>query len=399
MSTIRRFLSEERGVTLVLVVFMMIVIFGFAAMAIDVGDLLWNRHALQNAVDAAALAGVRELPSDGTVAGEEAARIAAYNAALDYFQSNSPDPSIVPEIVVTKTFGQPIYNTVVVTATRTRPPMLRGILGSGDIDVPASAEAIVSSVLPDCFYWPWAIEEHALLYDSNGVVQSWETPGVTFTLKVAPGDDYKSDEYGRGNFGIIRLQPPDDPKANQGAAEYLNSIENKGCLKDGKVDTKGGDIPQKTIQGVLTDDDPKGYGVSAILQCLPDFTWDKKAITVTAPPCIDYWSPGGPYPLGCPNVHNGVPAPCGHCFDPGEKIVVDKDACGRLGWIPIVPDGSFASKAEVRPVTAAAFYLIGLVDDKNQPYVVGTFLHEVEAQGEPDPTAPLTGPIARILWR
>ena len=57
----RRRLGGERGATLILVAFGMIGFLGFAALAVDVGYLMVVRNQLQNAADAAALAGAMNL--------------------------------------------------------------------------------------------------------------------------------------------------------------------------------------------------------------------------------------------------------------------------------------------------------------------------------------------------
>ena len=59
---------DQSGQTLVLFVLGLGVLLGMMAMAIDVGLYLQERRSLQNAADAAALAGVAELPDDPSVA-------------------------------------------------------------------------------------------------------------------------------------------------------------------------------------------------------------------------------------------------------------------------------------------------------------------------------------------
>jgi Flp pilus assembly protein TadG len=59
---------RESGQTLVLFVIMLGVLMGFVAMSIDVGMVLHERRSLQNAADAAALAGVSELPESPSAA-------------------------------------------------------------------------------------------------------------------------------------------------------------------------------------------------------------------------------------------------------------------------------------------------------------------------------------------
>src|SRR5690606_21957458 len=53
---------NEKGSALFLTAIAMVVLLGFAALVTDVGLLYLNRYQLANAADAAALAGVQELP-------------------------------------------------------------------------------------------------------------------------------------------------------------------------------------------------------------------------------------------------------------------------------------------------------------------------------------------------
>ena len=53
---------EERGQVIVLVVVMLVVLLGFAALVIDVGYAYYAHRQLQASADAAALAGAQELP-------------------------------------------------------------------------------------------------------------------------------------------------------------------------------------------------------------------------------------------------------------------------------------------------------------------------------------------------
>src|SRR5882724_11265599 len=58
---------SERGSTLVLVTLFIFVLFGFAALSIDVANVFREKHKAHDATDAAALAGVAKLdPSDLT---------------------------------------------------------------------------------------------------------------------------------------------------------------------------------------------------------------------------------------------------------------------------------------------------------------------------------------------
>jgi Flp pilus assembly protein TadG len=81
--------DREQGAIAVLVAILAIVLFGFAAYAVDIGNKVAQRQKLQNTLDAAALAGVHELP-------DMAKATAAVTA---FFTLNDPstlnDPNII----------------------------------------------------------------------------------------------------------------------------------------------------------------------------------------------------------------------------------------------------------------------------------------------------------------
>ena len=63
------FIKDERGFALVFLGLTIVVFLGFAALAVDIGYLYAARNELQNAADAAALAGARELGKIYSAAG------------------------------------------------------------------------------------------------------------------------------------------------------------------------------------------------------------------------------------------------------------------------------------------------------------------------------------------
>jgi len=74
-------LVDDRGAIIGLVVFMMVVLMGFAALAVDVGHLYMVRNELQNAADAGALAGASVLYSDNATRVKSDANQVAFDAA------------------------------------------------------------------------------------------------------------------------------------------------------------------------------------------------------------------------------------------------------------------------------------------------------------------------------
>ena len=78
---------RERGASTVLYALLIPVLFASLALALDFGKLVYERHELGNALDAAALAGAHSLPADPA---------AAKNAALEYAKAN--DSEAVPDV-------------------------------------------------------------------------------------------------------------------------------------------------------------------------------------------------------------------------------------------------------------------------------------------------------------
>src|SRR5688572_28569086 len=89
--------TEERGQTLLLFVLALTVLLGFTAMAIDVGLLYEDRRHFQNTADAAALAGVAELPLNPA---------AAKLKATDWAANNGVDSAQIKRVEV-RTTGFP----------------------------------------------------------------------------------------------------------------------------------------------------------------------------------------------------------------------------------------------------------------------------------------------------
>ncbi len=66
--SIVKLLSNQRGVTAIVVGITLAMLVGFGALAVDIGHLCVAHNELQNAADAGALAGARFLYNDGGTA-------------------------------------------------------------------------------------------------------------------------------------------------------------------------------------------------------------------------------------------------------------------------------------------------------------------------------------------
>lgn len=123
-----RILREEKGSVLVLVAIGMIVFLGMTALVLDSGQQYITKSRLQNAVDAAALAGAQDLvfADDG---------VTATATATTYLDENG---IILPEVGVENpddisiTFNNPDYTEITVTATRDVSFRFAPIFGNDD---------------------------------------------------------------------------------------------------------------------------------------------------------------------------------------------------------------------------------------------------------------------------
>jgi hypothetical protein len=82
---------DQQGVTMILVAIVILVIIGFAALAIDIGHLFVVRNELKNAADAGALAGARVLYNEAGTRVNDQANLVARDAA----EANKSEKSVV----------------------------------------------------------------------------------------------------------------------------------------------------------------------------------------------------------------------------------------------------------------------------------------------------------------
>ena len=125
----------EAGQTLVLFVFALAVLCGFAALAIDVGLILRERSQLQSVADAAALAGAQELPGSPAVA-----------VAQQYAEANGIDLTDPDYTFVATTPYQGDPDKIEVKVSREVDFLFGRVLGLDFADVPARAVAEVNVV-------------------------------------------------------------------------------------------------------------------------------------------------------------------------------------------------------------------------------------------------------------
>ncbi len=181
-------IGRETGQALILFVLGLGVLLGMVAMSVDVGLILHERRQLQNAADAAALAGAIELPESQTLAGSE---------AQTWAENNGIDLSAGDEITITV---DPVTNAVEVEVTREASFIFGRALGLTTVDVHASAVAQIGAPASLSGLMPFAVIEDAIDYG-----------GSPSTIK------YDANNPTAGNFAPLAIDGP-------GSSIYEDSI-------------------------------------------------------------------------------------------------------------------------------------------------------------------------------
>lgn len=206
--------KNQKGVTNVLVIISMVVILGFTALVVDIGLILLERNKLENAADAAALAGAQELPTNPNKAIEKAKEYAVINGA---------------DLAKTSIVIKENNSRIQVNIDNDVDFIFAKVLGNDKTNVVAGSAAIVGPVkeVYDGIR-PFVIEDQTLTY------------GQRVVLKEGAG------EGDNGNYGPVSL-------GGNGANVYRNNIKYgyNGKLRVGDIIyTEPGNMSGPTIQGV-----------------------------------------------------------------------------------------------------------------------------------------------------
>ncbi|MDP2949977.1 MAG: pilus assembly protein TadG-related protein [Chloroflexota bacterium] len=168
---LRKLLSkvrEERGQGLVLAALAMVVVLGFTAMAVDVGMFMHEKRQLQNAADAAALAGAQDLPVSPAD---------AVANATTWAQQNGIGPGELEAVTVSMTYATD--DTITVQVKRDVPWLFARVLGFTSDTMRADATARVGSPAWASNVMPFSLKES---------VQASVTYGQEVILKFSAGD-------------------------------------------------------------------------------------------------------------------------------------------------------------------------------------------------------------------
>ncbi len=313
MSSRARFINQrpdQRGAILVMMVILLVVLIGMTALALDVGRLMVLRTEMQNAADAAALAGAVELDGQGgaRARAEAAARsllqhqahfarqtdllnegatiefFCAINAKYDPADLNgvchngygadgkSPATTDAETHYIRVTLGDGSSENPRYSVELYFLPVLSSLTGGGTRHAGTRAFAVAGRTFYMCRYPPMMI------------CNPFEPDGQTFKEAMRPGEQIQLKQQGGntwtpGNFAF--LQP--DTKSGGGAPDialYLADEGRTGCTPP-IVTTKTGGMTNKTAMAINTRFDV--YGPPA-----PFASGNAPALWPPAPNVIDY---------------------------------------------------------------------------------------------------------------
>ncbi len=202
----------QRGTAIVWMAMFMAVLLMFIALGTDMAKLMVTRTQLQNAADAAALAGAYALSSTGSGVVDSARANAQSTAASNHAFQDRPTPVLVPDedVVVDVANG-----TVTVTTRRQAPgapmiPHFLQVLGIRGLDASAVATARGQWI---CRYAPFAVQPP---------INETLVPGRNYMIKNSPPNGTQ------GNYWPIDFPdcPGSECNAKGGAARYQCWLEN-----------------------------------------------------------------------------------------------------------------------------------------------------------------------------
>lgn len=230
---------QESGSVVVLVAIALTALLGLCAIVTDIGLMYAQKAHLQNSVDAAALAGVQELPNDPTAAAQKAGNYAAQNGVSN----------------VTVEFGA--NNTkIIVSATQQVPTYFARILGITEEQISVTAKAIMVPPTKLAGAVPLSIQEQDLAYGQRYVLKSGGGSGTlswyfdeNVNNKAKKADGTSSDTSGTsGWYGALEL-------SGTGANTYEVDLANgyQGILYVGQiVDVEHGNMSGPTEDAINT---------------------------------------------------------------------------------------------------------------------------------------------------
>ncbi len=139
--------QNERGQVIVLLVLMMVVLLGFAALVVDVGYAYYAHRSLQSSADAAALAGAQELPNASAAEAKAREYSSSPGNKNEYSNINGVSTTVTTKCVVSLGGCAPM-NAVVVLEQAPTKTFFAGLLGLPAFTIKAKATASMRGGTP-----------------------------------------------------------------------------------------------------------------------------------------------------------------------------------------------------------------------------------------------------------
>jgi hypothetical protein len=312
-----------------MVAIMMTALLGLAAIVTDTAMIWLSRRGLQNAVDAAALAGAQELPDD--LAGAEGIAC-TYATEKNYVQDmagEGGDCDGLADVIFSTTYVA--NDSITVTATRSYDLFFGRLFDweVTEIEIDASATAVLGSIASAC---PFPIFQTWELLPAPAIGEELEYYELT-AMHLAGSDNEK------GNFLTVDV--------GSGANAVLDAMVNNAC--------------EEQI-GPEASTEPGGK----IGKVLDGFQWR-----------IYCAGGGGTKPNNtpdCPSYPQNCPDPDVSTYlesngSGGGQLVdgIDRDTCTRLVVIPVFPNTiyDYTGKETVTIEGYAVFYIAGVCDQSS----------------------------------
>jgi|GEM_PF-5734355 len=383
-----RLYQEDRAVALIVFTIMLAALLGIAALVTDVGLAYVNRRAMQNAVDAAAMAGANYLPNSPDQA-------LAY--ARSYANQNGISNSEIDAVTNSqyklqyKTTYSP-NDTLVVSAERSAPFVFREVVGGGDAPIFVTSTVLVTAQVPSTGLAPLAVSMSQVTTDSTSLTPTpCATTYVECTLK-----DSTNGSIG-GNFQEINFSSlPNSPSCSSGSggSTYLCYLETgyNGTVPTPVSYSNGLPVwnwPINTYPGNRGSNNSTGIGQL--------FTWDnQQSCRGGTQSCANlYEAP----PEGVPNLNPGT----------SGEVCYNDIRCPRVVVVPMISQSwtDLNGNSGVTITNFSCFYITQqLTGAAGKSEIIGMFIDHCRGYDtSPIYGVPLSGSgtdgqiIAPVLWQ
>jgi hypothetical protein len=393
---------RQKGAVGILVVVGMVALLAMAGLALDSSHAMLNKTRLQNAVDAAALSGAKELDlTGGDVFLARAAVETAFGANSSSVGNNEmgqayADGTIELEVQFSATLDPFVPGTVPAGYVRVRarnfrlPVWFASVVGATDKVLAASAVAGPSPTINTaCNIAPMMV-----CGDPDAGAPFWGyTEGEPDVLKTSTNDS----EVGPGNFQLIRLGD------NTGGADIREAMAGgyDGCASSGDVvATEPGNTVGPVVQGINTR-----FGSYDGPMAGTESMYPPDVITEQPSPLINYDSSTDQMYQGTTLIESDLDlsydygqyqsALSLHNYDYAPPVgkYLRREMALPIGNCSTTVNGS----GDVPVLGFGCFFLLQEAKMKgNESHVYGQFIKDCNAGGLPGP-APIDGPGLYII--